>query len=131
MTIVLDSWAVIAVWWNEPPGATVTAYVDHADHVVMSWINLGEVLYREARRSGDPSGTTARIKRFAITIHTEAPTVERVIEAAVWKARGGLSYADAFAVATAAHYSAPLLTGDPELVALDGVNGVKVTDLRG
>jgi len=33
VTIVLDSWAVIAVWWGEPPGATVTAYVDDADHV--------------------------------------------------------------------------------------------------
>jgi len=93
----------------------------------MSWINLGEVLYREARRSGDPSGTTARIKRFANTIHAEAPTAGRVIEAALWKSRGGLSYA----VATAAHDSAPLLTGDPELVALDGVNGMKVIDLRG
>ncbi len=131
MTIVLDSWAVIAVWWNESPGATVTAHVADADHVVMSWINLGEVLYREARRTGDPSGTTARIKRFASTVHAESPTSDRVIEAAIWKSRGGLSYADAFAAATAAHYGAPLLTGDPELVALDGVGGMNVIDLRG
>jgi len=128
--IVLDSWAVIAVWWNEPPGPNVVARVGAADHVLMSWINLGEVLYREARRTGDPSGTTARVKRFADTIHAEAPNPQRVIEAALWKSRGGLSYADAFAAATAAHHGAPLLTGDPELVALDGMHGVKVIDLR-
>ncbi len=97
----------------------------------MSWINLGEVLYREARRTGDPSGTTVRIKRFASTVHAESPTSDRVIEAAIWKSRGGLSYADAFAAATAAHYGAPLLTGDPELAALDGVRGMNVIDLRG
>jgi uncharacterized protein with PIN domain len=73
VTIVLDSSAVIAVWWNEPPGATVTSHVDHADHVVMSWINLGEVLYREARRSGDPSGTAARLKRFATPFTRRRP----------------------------------------------------------
>ncbi len=55
----------------------------------------------------------ARVKRFADTIHAEAPTAERAIEAALWKSRGGLSYADAFAAATAARYGAPLLTGDP------------------
>jgi hypothetical protein len=41
-----------------------------------------------------------------------------------------VSYADAFAAATAAHDVAALLTGDLELVALDGMSAVKVIDLR-
>lgn len=44
------------------------------------------------------------------------------------KARGGLSYADAFAVATAHRHRAPLYTGDPELVSLGGE--LDVADLR-
>jgi predicted nucleic acid-binding protein len=36
--------------------------------------------------------------------------------AASVKATGGLSYADAFAVALAKEFEAPLLTGDPEII---------------
>jgi predicted nucleic acid-binding protein len=39
--------------------------------------------------------------------------------AAGFKARGGLSYADAFAAALAKERNAGLLTGDPELKSLD------------
>ena len=130
MNVVLDSWAVIAVWWNEPAAANVATLVDDADQVLMSWINLGEVLYREARRSGDLVTTTERIRRFADTVNAEVPNSQLVIAAAAWKSRGGLSYADAFAAATAVHHDAHLLTGDPELVALDGVDRLHVIDLR-
>ena len=41
-----------------------------------------------------------------------------VSAAAKIKARGGLSYADAFCIATAVRVEAPLWTGDPEIVEL-------------
>jgi predicted nucleic acid-binding protein len=41
-----------------------------------------------------------------------------ILEAARLKARHSMSYADAFAVATARLARAPLLTGDPEILAL-------------
>ncbi len=44
------------------------------------------------------------------------------------KACGGLSYADAFAEATAHRHCAPLYTGDPELFSLGGE--LDVVDLR-
>ncbi len=44
------------------------------------------------------------------------------------KARGGLSYADCFVIATAQRYRAPLLTGDPEII--DWAGDVEVIDLR-
>jgi predicted nucleic acid-binding protein len=48
--------------------------------------------------------------------------------AAQIKAGNRLSYADAFVVATAQRHSAPLYTGDPEIVALGDL--VEVVDLR-
>ena len=44
--------------------------------------------------------------------------------AAGFKARGGLSYADAFAAALAKERNAGLLTGDPELKTLE--NEIKI-----
>jgi hypothetical protein len=40
-----------------------------------------------------------------------------------------MAYADAFAVATAVAHDAVLLTGDPEIVGVDGLCAVE--DLRG
>ncbi|MDW5597753.1 PIN domain-containing protein [Conexibacter stalactiti] len=44
------------------------------------------------------------------------------------KARGGLSYPDAFCVATALRHRAPLYTGDPEIIKLGA--DIEVIDLR-
>jgi predicted nucleic acid-binding protein len=46
------------------------------------------------------------------------------------KARGGLSYADAFCIATALRLDAPLWTGDPEIVELAESLQYEVVDLR-
>lgn len=48
--------------------------------------------------------------------------------AAEIKARGGLSYPDAFCVATALRHRAPLYTGDPEIIELGA--DIEVIDLR-
>ncbi|MFN8201894.1 MAG: PIN domain-containing protein [Solirubrobacteraceae bacterium] len=53
---------------------------------------------------------------------------EPVLSASRLKARGGISYADCFAVATAQRHRLPLVTGDPEILALDGE--VEVIDPR-
>ncbi|MGQ9512766.1 PIN domain-containing protein [Thermodesulfitimonas sp.] len=51
---------------------------------------------------------------------------ERVREAARIKARGGLSYADAFVVSLAYELGAPVVTGDPEIRAAAGKVDVAV-----
>jgi predicted nucleic acid-binding protein len=48
--------------------------------------------------------------------------------AAEIKARGDLSFADAFCLATAERFNAPLLTGAPEILVVDGA--VEFVDLR-
>jgi predicted nucleic acid-binding protein len=51
-----------------------------------------------------------------------------VLEAALIKASHAISYADAFAVATAMAHDATLLTGDPELLTAN--SDWPVEDLR-
>lgn len=83
----------------------------------------------EARRVGFARAEAA-VRALAGTVEVEEPNADAVVAASRWKARGGLSYADAFAAATAERHSAPLLTGDPELVALGGQGLLDVVDLR-
>ena len=53
-----------------------------------------------------------------------------VATAASIEARGGISYADAFCIATARRRDAPLWTGDPEIVAQAAAFSCEVVDLR-
>lgn len=93
----------------------------------MSSINLGEALYVSTRSFGASTSAKAiRAARAQMTVVD--PDWDLVSVAAGLKARGGLSYADAFCVATAQRLDAPVLTGDPEIVALAGE--VDVVDLR-
>lgn len=93
----------------------------------MSSINLGEVYYALVKSHGltIADDRTVAVRR---TIHVETPDWPLVAAAARLKAGGGISYADAFCVATAERHRAPLYTGDPEILALDVP--VKRIDLR-
>jgi PIN domain nuclease of toxin-antitoxin system len=124
--VVLDSWALLAVLKREPAAERVRSTWT-AEGVAMSSINLGEALYMEARRVGASRSTNAiRAARAEMTVVD--PDWDLVSVAAGLKVRGGLSYADAFCVATAQRLDLPLWTGDPEIVALSGE--VDVVDLR-
>jgi PIN domain nuclease of toxin-antitoxin system len=123
---VLDAWALLALLRGEPAGPQVEAVVAAGD-TVASWINLGEVFYKEARIVGE-ARATAVLTDLAASVRAEEPDRALVLSAAKIKVQGGLSYADCFALATAARHGAPLLTGDPEIVAAPG--GVRVVDLR-
>lgn len=123
---VLDSWAVVAVLRAEPAGVRAAELIAPATAVI-SWINLGEVVYLRTREIGQEHAQ-AEARALAATITAEFPDERLVLGAARFKAAGRLSYADAFAAATAERHDAPLLTGDPELVALDG--RIRVIDLR-
>ena len=57
----------------------------------------------------------------SLPIHLTLPDVQDVLAAAKLKAQYRISYADAFAAALAQRENADLVTGDPELKALDGI----------
>jgi len=123
---VLDAWAVLALLQAEPAGPRVRDAISNGDAGI-SWINLGEVHYQLARRQGHREADRG-LRRLLSAVRAEEPDAALVLEAARIKAGGGISYADCFAVATAKRHEAPLLTGDPEIVALPGE--VEVVDLR-
>jgi PIN domain nuclease of toxin-antitoxin system len=124
--VVLDAWAVLAVLNDEPPAARIEQAID--DEVgVISWINLGEVLYRAIPRRGERRAMDA-VRAVSRRLQVEDVDAPLVLDAARLKAAHRLSYADAYCVATAQRHGAPLYTGDPEIVALPDL--VEVVDLR-
>jgi len=124
--VVLDAWALLAVLNDEPPAARVEQAIDEEVGVI-SWINLGEVLYRAIPRRGERRAMDA-VRAVSRRLQVEDVDAPLVLDAARLKAAHRLSYADAFCVATAQRHGAPLYTGDPEIVALPGL--VEVVDLR-
>jgi predicted nucleic acid-binding protein len=126
MRAALDSWAVMAMLNAEPAAPRVREAVEQG--AVMSWVNLGEVYYLTMRRRGEALARRA-VEALQRRIDVEEPDVALVMAAADIKARGRMSYADAFCVATARRHRAALYTGDPEIITLDG-DGLEVIDLR-
>jgi PIN domain nuclease of toxin-antitoxin system len=95
----------------------------------MSSINLGEVLYIRIRMAGEETATS-EIEKIGRNLDLISPDWSAVASAATVKAGGGLSYADSFCVATALDLSAPLWTGDPEILDLADRLGCETLDLR-
>jgi len=120
---VADAWAVLAYLRGEPgAAASVRRYLRRAQagnlRLLMNLVNLGEVYYRMVQLTGQAMADErlALIRALPIEI---VPAKEAIVyEAARIKARHPVSYADAFAVATARLERAPVLTGDPEILAL-------------
>jgi len=126
VTIVLDAWAVIAMLNGEPTAARIRDLIENGSPRISS-INLGEVYYSAIRRRGRRRADEA-IHDVRQMIHVESPDYDLVLASARLKARGRISYADCFAVATAQRHREPLVTADPEILALDGE--VEVIDPR-
>lgn len=123
---VLDAWAVLAFLRDEAAAQRVEEVV-LAGAARISSINLGEVLYWTIRERGERKAKSL-IDRVRVVVTVDDPDWSVVRSAARIKARGGLSYADAFCVATAQRHSTPVYTGDPEILALGDL--VDLVDLR-
>lgn len=95
----------------------------------MCSVNLGEALYLEMRALG-PGGAGNTIDQVRRELKMIDPDWDLVSAAARVKVTGGLSYADAFCIATAERLAIPLWTGDPQIVGRAGDLGCEVEDLR-
>jgi predicted nucleic acid-binding protein len=118
MTFALDSWAVLRLLEGAEPAAGRVQEALDDGRPVMSWVNLGEVLYIVRRDQGDEEAHEV-VRDIRQGVNLELPSEQRVLAAAAIKADHRMAYADAFAAATAAAHHATLLTGDPELL-VDG-----------
>ena len=124
MTIkVLDSYALIAFFEDEPGAETVEALILKAEEnsveLAMSVVNLGEVWYSIARRTSSSVADEylAEIQGMAIEVMDVNWELTRL--AAEYKSKGKISYADCFAAALATRYKAALITGDKEFKTLE------------
>jgi predicted nucleic acid-binding protein len=126
LTVVLDAWAVMALFEDHPSAAIVAEAIERGEAIVCA-VNLGEALYGLERDHGRERALALIDGLREVTI-VDQPDWQLVADAAHIKAGGGLSFADAFCIATAQRHGAPLYTGDPEILAFDG--GVEMVDLR-
>jgi predicted nucleic acid-binding protein len=126
--IVLDSWALLAFLKGEAAAGRVEAEW-FAGGAAISSINLGEVLYIRMRAAGE-GAAQEDVNEIRSRLTVLDPSWETVEIAATIKAAGGLSFADAFCVATAAQLNVPLLTGDPEIVERATQLDCEIVDLR-
>ena len=122
-TYIMDSYAMLALFEGESGADQVQGCLNDAAtkkaQVLMSQINLGEVLYIIERERGFSKAQQALAAIEQLPIELLEVTRERILQAAYIKANMRLSYADAFAVAAAAEFSGSILTGDPEFAEIE------------
>ncbi len=120
-TRVLDSWALLAFFEDEPAAGEVENLLARADtgrdKLLLCVVNWGEVYYNVMRKI---SAETAEQKALEISglsieiIPVDGMNLELARQAAIYKATKKMSYADCFAAALAKIRKAELITGDPE-----------------
>ena len=118
---VFDSYAILALLGGEEGAGEVAQLLSGGSpHLLMTYVNLGEVLYAVIRERGQDRADTALLalesSRLAFVPAERALT----LEAARLKARHRISYADAYCAALARLTDLPVVTGDPEFNQLTG-----------
>lgn len=129
VTFVLDSFALLAHFEDEPGGRRVKAILAQAARqratLILSLINYGEVIYITEREQGIRAAqrVISAIDRLPISI----VEVDRrlTLAAAHIKAHHAVSYADAFAIALAQERQATLLTKDPEFQTVESLVSIE------
>jgi len=133
-TKVLDSWALLAFFQDEPAAEAVEKILLDAEagrtRLLLSVINWGEIYYSVMKSVSESAAETKalEIAGMPIEIVPIASDLEMVRQAAQFKVLHKLSYADAFAAALSKIRKAELVTGDPEFKQLEGA--IKIGWLR-
>lgn len=126
---VLDSFALLAYLQDEPAASQVEKLLDNAEkercRLLLSLINLGEILYITERRGGVVKAHDALALIRQLPIEILAIDEQTVFAAAHIKANYTLSYSDAFVAATAIHEDATIVTSDPEFRSISSLARVQ------
>jgi len=124
-TKVLDSWALIAFFEDEPAAEQVEKLLEQAaadkHRLLLSVVNWGEIYYNTMREVSQEAAEqhTRAIATLPIDIIGVGDDLALARQAAIYKATYRMSYADCFAAALAKTKNAELLTGDPEFKPLE------------
>ena len=119
-TKILDSWALMALFNNEPAADAVEKILEQATadrhKLLMSVVNWGEIYYNTMREVSEEAAEQQAqdIAALPIDIVGVSDDLELVREAAKLKATKKMAYADCFAAALAKLKNAEVVTGDPE-----------------
>jgi predicted nucleic acid-binding protein len=123
---VLDSWALIAFFEDEPAAEEVENLLVKAEagthKLLLCVVNWGEIYYNTMRKVSQEAAEK-KVKEIAglpiEIVGVDDGNLELVRQAAIYKATKKLSYADAFAAALAKLRSAELVTGDHEFAEVE------------
>jgi predicted nucleic acid-binding protein len=120
---LLDSYAILA-FLNDEEGAERVAHLlgeaeSSGTPLLVNEINVGEVYYIVAKHRSDDAAEQVLLHLERLALELVPNTFDDVLAAARLKARLLISYADAFALATAIRFDALLVTGDPEFEAAE------------
>jgi ribonuclease VapC len=131
-TKILDAFALMAFFHDEPGAETVEELMLAAEQGVVKLaicvVNLGEIWYSISRKTSPESADhfVQEIQGMAIEIVNPDWSLTR--QAAIYKAKGNISYADCFAAALAKAHDSVIVTGDKEFMML--ANEVKIEWLK-
>jgi predicted nucleic acid-binding protein len=122
-SIVLDSWAVMAYFGDEPAGETVERILAaaHEDGTLihMTVVNLAEVWYVFAREISELDADRSIEELRKLGVRVVDADWDLSLEAAKFKAKNRMSIADCYAAALALRSKSDLLTGDPEFKQIE------------
>ena len=117
-TKVLDSWALIAFFEDEPAAEAVEKILEQATagkhKLLISVVNWGEVYYNTAREVSEAAAEQKLRDIAAMPIEVVGVDQHLAKLAAHYKATKRMSYADCFGAALARLKNAEFVTGDPE-----------------
>src|SRR5207249_10779171 len=125
-TKVLDSWALIAFFEDEPAAEEVEKLLhqaaDEKHKLLLSVMNWGEVYYNTMREVSQEAAEqkAQEIASLPLEIVGVDNNLALARQAAIFKATRKMAYADCFAAALAKEKKAELVTGDPEFKEVEG-----------
>jgi predicted nucleic acid-binding protein len=132
---VLDSWALIAYFEDEPAAEQVEQLLVKAEtgahKLLLCAVNWGEIYYNTMREVSQEAAEQIAKEMAGLTIEIVGvgeKNLELVRQAAIFKATRKFSYADAFAAALAKIRNAELVTGDREFRQVE--DEIKIAWLR-
>ena len=122
---VLDSWALLAFFEDEPAAEEVEKILLDGESgktkLLLSVVNWGEIYYSIMRRLSQEAAEAKALEIAGMPIEIVPVESDLVLarQAAQLKAAHKMSYADAFAAALAKIRKAELITGDPEFKGME------------
>lgn len=121
--VILDSWAVMAYFQEEPAAGAVQRILLDAQggetRLMMSVVNAGEVWYNYDRRvSSEVADERIQMLRTTGVEFVDADW-DLTKEASRLKSKHPIAYADCFAAALAKREGGRVVTGDPEFRKLE------------